>query len=286
MKQPQTVFLHYTQEELNRNFDQRTWARNALEVIGRYPQLSKATRERFGHRSGVRYGPHPDEVLDIFSAQAGGPIQMFVHSGAWRHFTKDDYSFPADAWVPAGINTVILNFSKLPAGTPADRGRSGAPRLRLGARKRGELWRRSVAAPRLGAIVGRASRRGGARQGRLELRQGGYLVSGPYFLEFVMLSPRSDYVKLDREEMVELSPGPHPEWIRCRVQMACAQNDADEFRRQTREFAAALGKAGRLTKLLDCPNVNHFELMQCFRVLRHELTRAILDQTERPACSK
>ena len=77
--------------------------------------LSRATRERFAHRAGVRYGAHADEVLDIFPATPGGPIQVFVHGGAWKNFTKDDYSFPADAYVPAGINTVILNFSKLPA---------------------------------------------------------------------------------------------------------------------------------------------------------------------------
>ena len=109
------VFLHYTQEELNRNFDQRGWAKNALEVIARYGILSKKTRETLEVLSDLSYGPHPDERLDIFpAARPGAPTQIFVHGGAWKNFAKDDYSFPALAFVPAGINTVILNFSKLP----------------------------------------------------------------------------------------------------------------------------------------------------------------------------
>jgi arylformamidase len=93
-----------------------------------------------------------------------------------------------------------------------------------------------------------------------------------------MLSPRSDYVKLDAGEVRDLSPGLHPERMKCPVLMAYAQNDTDEFRRQTRAFAAGLEKAGRLTKLIDCPNVNHFELMERFGDPRHELVRSILGQ--------
>src|SRR5438034_6922820 len=109
------VFLHYTQAELDRNFDQRGWVSNALEVMARFPELSKATRSRLKHRANVQYGPGPDETLDVFLAdRSPGPVQIFVHGGAWKHFTKDDYSFPADAYVPAGIHTVVLNFSNLP----------------------------------------------------------------------------------------------------------------------------------------------------------------------------
>ena len=104
------------------------------------------------------------------------------------------------------------------------------------------------------------------------------LVSGPYFLEPVMLSPRSDYVKLEGGEVSDLSPGLHPERMQCPVLMAYGQNDTDEFRRQTQAFAAALQKAGRLTKLIDCPNVNHFELMECFKDPGHVMMRAILEQ--------
>ncbi|MGH6673701.1 MAG: alpha/beta hydrolase [Xanthobacteraceae bacterium] len=48
-------------------------------------------------------------------SQYGAPVQIFIHGGAWRNFTKDDYFFVADSLVPYGVHTVLVNFSKLPA---------------------------------------------------------------------------------------------------------------------------------------------------------------------------
>jgi len=177
------VFLHYTQEELNRNFDQRTWVANALEVIGRFPVLSKATRERLAHHAGVRYGAHPDEVLDIFPAAPGGPVQVFVHGGAWKNFTKDDYSFAADALVPAGIHTVILNFSKLPSErmpVVVQQVRRGLEWVRENARSFGgdgsQLY---VCAQSSGAHLAATA----LGKGASSFVRAATLVSGPYFLE-------------------------------------------------------------------------------------------------------
>jgi arylformamidase len=105
------------------------------------------------------------------------------------------------------------------------------------------------------------------------------LVSGPYYLEPVMLSKRSDYVRLEPHEVSELSPGLQAHRIKCPVIVAYADNDTDEFQRQSREFAAALERAGRLQKLMRLPGVNHFELMEHMRDPEYPLVRAIVEQT-------
>lgn len=272
------VYLHYTQEELNRNFDQRAWVSNALEVIARYPVLSKATRERFEHRANIAYGRHPDEMLDIFPVRGGGPIQIFVHGGAWKNFTKDDYSFAAEAYVPAGATTVLLNFSKLPAvRLPAvvDQVRRGIEWVRANALSfGGDPSQVFVSAQSSGAHLAAAA----LQRGGLEFVRAAALVSGPFYLEPVVLSHRADYVKLEPDEVHELSPGLHPTKMPCPVLMAYAQDDTDEFQRQSRVFAAELERLGRLTGLIRCPDVNHFELMECFTNPRHELIRAIRRQ--------
>jgi arylformamidase len=76
----------------------------------------------------------------------------------------------------------------------------------------------------------------------------------------------------------ELSPGLHADRIGCPVIVAYAEHDTDEFQRQSREFAAALDRAGRLSKLMRVPGVNHFELMECFTDTAHPLVRAIFEQ--------
>ena len=109
------IFLHYTKAELDRNFDQRGWIANAEAIIARHIERSRGTREKLTFVPDLRYGKHPDEMLDYFPAERkGAPIQVFVHGGAWKNFGKNDYSFPAEAFVPAGVSTAILNFSKLP----------------------------------------------------------------------------------------------------------------------------------------------------------------------------
>lgn len=273
------VFLHYTQDELNRNFDQRGWAKNALEVIARYEALSRETRNSLHFLADLSYGPHQDERLDIFpAAKPGGPTQIFVHGGAWKNFTKDDYSFPALAFVPAGINTVVLNFSKLPK-----------ERLPTVVHQvcRGIEWVHAHIG-NFGADPSKiylSAQSSGAHLSAAAIEKGGYdfiraatFVSGPYFLAPVMLSARADYVKLSEREVIEYSPGLYPDKITCPVLLAYAAKDTDEFQRQTKEFAAGLAKNGRLIKLLACPDVNHFELMECFRDRDNLLVRSIFDQ--------
>jgi len=274
-----TVYLHYSQEELNRNFDQRAWVSNALEVIARYPVHSRATRQRLLQRSGIAYGTHPDEILDFFPAhETGGPIQVFVHGGAWKNFTKDDYSFAADCYVPAGINTVVLNFSKLPAErlpTVVDQVSRGISWVHENAAGLGaDPQRLFVSAQSSGAHLAASA----MQKGRLDFVKAATLVSGPYFLEPVMLSHRADYVKLSQDEALDLSPGLHPERVLCPVQLFYAENDTDEFQRQTREFGKELEKAGRLAGLTRCPGVNHFELMEAFMDPKHPLMQSIFEQ--------
>ena len=277
------VFLHYTQEELDRNLDQRTWATNALEVIARYAVLAKAARERFAHTPNVRYGEHPDEVLDIFPTRGGsGAVQVFVHGGAWKNFTKDDYSFVAAAYVPAGVHAVVLNFSKLPSQRlpeMVEQVSRGIAWVRANAASfGGDAARIYVSSQSSGAHLAAAALQGG----QLGFVHAAALVSGPYDLEPVVLSRHMEHVRLEPHEVVALSPGLHAGRMPCPVLMACAENDTDEFRRQTRAFAGALQEAGRLQKLIYCPSLNHYELMTKFADPGHVLVRAILGQMGLP----
>lgn len=283
----QTVFLHYTQEELNRNFDQRGWVGNAEEVIARYAARSAATRARLAHRANLPYGPAADEVVDVFTAsQAPAPVQIFVHGGAWKNFTKDDYLFPAEAFVPAGIHTVVVNFDNLPRVRLSDMvdkvRRAIAWVYRHAESFGGDPARVFLSAQSSGAHLSACALGSDWKAQGLpaDIVKAATLVSGPYFLEPVLLSARSSYVKLSKAEERELSPGLHAGRIACPIIVAYAEGDTDEFRRQSREFAAALDKAGRLQKLIELPGVNHFELMERFGEPEHALVRAILEQMD------
>jgi arylformamidase len=78
---PKKVFLDYTQEELDRGYDQRNWASNAEALIALCPTMSAETRKQLRFTS-HNYGASADETLDVFPA--GGttaPVAIFIHGG-------------------------------------------------------------------------------------------------------------------------------------------------------------------------------------------------------------
>jgi arylformamidase len=282
------VFLHYTQQELDRNFDQRGWVRNALEVIGRFTQRSRETRARLKHTANVPYGPGADETLDIFPApRSQGHVQIFVHGGAWRNFSKDDYSFPADSFVPAGVHTVVVNFTNLPhvrLPQMVDQVRRAFEWIYANAESfGGDRAKLYVSAQSSGAHLSATALQTRWTAGLIKAAT---LISGPYYLEPVVLSARSAYVKLGAEEVQALSPGLHAQAMSCPAVVGYAEHDTDEFQRQTREFAAALEKAGKLQRLVRFEDVNHFELMERFAYRDHPLVLGILEQMGLPAAPR
>ena len=253
MLKDEPVFLHYTKAELDRNFDQRGWIANAEAIIARHIERSRRTRDNLTFVPNLRYGDHPDEVLDYFPAtRNGAPIQVFVHGGAWKNFGKNDYSFPAEGFVPAGFNTVILNFSKLPSvrlPVMVDQVRRGVAWVYKNARRYGgDPKRLYMSAHSSGAhlTANTLLTDWSTLDCPPDTVKAAACVSGPYDLEPVMLSARSSYVTLDKADVLALSVTRHIDQIPCPVLVAYADGDTDEFQRQSLEFADRARPRGRL----------------------------------------
>jgi arylformamidase len=261
------VFLDYTQEELDRAYDQTVWAPNQDELILRYGTRSAATRQRLKFKPAIAYGPTEDEVFDIFPAdKALAPIHVFVHGGAWRGGSKDLYSFPADTFVPAGAAYVALNFANI-------------PKLRLPGMA--EQLRRAIA-----WLYGNAASFGGDRErifvsghssgGHLaavllttdwtalslprDVIRGGVCASGIYDMHPAMLSSRRNYVTLSPEEEAALSPLRHLDAVRCPIGVVHGTRESPEFQRQARDFAAALAGGFYRHEFAVLDGLNHFEV--------------------------
>lgn len=86
--------------------------------LAEYVRRSANARETLRCRRDVPYGAGAGERLDLFFPQGDGlalrPIHMFVHGGYWRAFSKDDYSFLADAIVAAGAVAAIVDYPLMP----------------------------------------------------------------------------------------------------------------------------------------------------------------------------
>jgi len=221
------VYLNYDQEELDRNYDQRAWAPNADETIARWITGSAAARSSLRHRANLAYGSTEDERLDIFpAARAGAPILVFIHGGAWRSLSKEDSCYAAPAFVAAGVNFVALNFANIPKVRLPDmvaQVRRGVAWVYRNARELGgDPNRLYVAGHSSGGHLAASVLVTDWRTHRLPntIVKGGLCISGMYDLEPVILSARSSYVKLSKQEEMELSPARHLYALSCPVAIA------------------------------------------------------------------
>jgi arylformamidase len=266
------VFRDLTQEELDRAYDQRVWAANAADVIKRYTTNSAAVRAKYKFEKHA-YGPSEDEYLDWYppakAAAAPGPVHIFVHGGAWRALTAADSAFPAPAFVENGAHYVALNFANIPKvrlPDMADQVRRAIAWVHKNAGARGADPARLFLSGHSsgGHLAGVALVTDWARYGTPEtVLKAGLCVSGMYDLEAPMLSARSSYVKISREEEDALSPQRHLTRVRCPVAVAYGDGESPEFKRQAREFAAALKDQVRLgSALVEGKGMNHFEIVE------------------------
>ena len=65
----------------------------------------------------IAYGPGEREVMDLFEAEPGAPIAVFLHGGYWRAQDKRNFAFIAPPLVRRGVMVAVLNYDLCPAVT-------------------------------------------------------------------------------------------------------------------------------------------------------------------------
>lgn len=261
------VYLDYTQEELDRCYDQRVWAPNAAAVIARYGEASAQARAATPHLADIPYGPHADQRLDLFPGDGpAAPVHIHLHGGAWRALGKEDASYVAPPLVASGALVIVPGFSNLPD--------VRLPEM-VSQLHDAVVWAHRHAAtyggdPRRISISGHSS---GAHLAAVllttdwqdlglprDILTGGFCLSGSYDLEPVMLSSRRLYMQLDADEVQRFSPLLYVQRLRCPVIVGMADGESPEFRRQGTAFAAAVERSGGALARLECAGFNHFEV--------------------------
>ncbi len=263
------AFLDYDQAELDRQYDQRAWAPNAIEVINRYAADSEAVRRRLGEPETHPYGEGRAATLDLFRAhRPHAPIHVFIHGGAWRTLGKRDSAFAAETFVRAGAHFVALGFELLPVATldeMVQQVRSAIAWIYRNAdRLGGDPGRIFVSGHSSGAhLAGTVVTTDWRAQFRLppDVVKGALCISGTYDLEPVRRSARNAYVQLDAGMVDRLSPARHADNIACPVVVGTGEHESDELKRQARDFAALAEGRGVPVRLIEGAGLNHFEII-------------------------
>lgn len=283
----EVVFRGYTQAELEAQYDVENAVSDLAQWRARYADETRQAREQLDCRLDVPYGEHELERLDIYpAAQAGGPVQIFVHGGGWRTSSKNACGFPAPAFVARGVTFVSVDYPLSPH----------VPMARIV-----QAVRRAVAwvwehMDAFGADPGRIHLSGHSSGGHLvamaaaggwaaahglpkDVVKGVTGISGLYDLEPHTRVAVRAYLGLDAESARANSPVHQLPDSRPKVFLATGADETAEFQRQALDYQAALARAGVAASVLTLPEHHHFSILselsrpsgRLFRTMLHQM---------------
>jgi arylformamidase len=281
------LFLDYDQEALDRAYDQAAYAPNRDQVLARLASTSELVRRRIGAPQRFSYGGKPIEGIDVYRAQQPeAPVNVFVHGGAWRAGLARDYAFAAEMMVNAGAHFAALDFDNVletdgDLMPMAEQVRRGIAWVYLNAGKLGgDAGRLYVSATSSGAhLAGVAATTDWTKYGLPAAPVKGYaLCSGMYDLRGPRLSKRSSYVRFTDAVEEALSPQRHVARVNAPIVLVYGSLETPEFQRQSRDFADALTRAGKMAEIIRAEGYNHFEIAETLGNPYGPMGRAVLAQ--------
>lgn len=263
------VYLDYTREELDRQYEHRHTVPDADEFISAHRAASERVRATADGRFDVSYGPGEDELLDIYFAKGRCPAPMvvFFHGGRWATGSKASNCEAAEMYTAQGLNFVSVNYSLLPKVTMdvlirqcrdavawlwRRAGEFGADRDRIFVH--GKSAGAHVAA--MVAVTGWVADYGLPA----DVVKGGLLVSGMYDLEPVRLTFRNEWLRLDEIGALRNSPIHLVPPDGCDLVVGVGSRETEEFRRQPRAFAAAWRARGLSCRFVEMEGYHHFSI--------------------------
>lgn len=268
------VYRDYDQQELDAQYNNRARFPNYVEHFSAWQEWSRAARAETPGALNLAFGPSPAERLDIFPATtSGGPLYVFVHGGYWYSLDKSDYSYVVKGMRPHGITTAINNFGLAPAHDMDEIVRQNRAALAW-------LWRSAAAHGYDRDRIYVAGHSAGGHLAALmmatewphlaadlppDLVKGGCAIGGIFDLEPIRLSFLNEKLRLTEQQVERHSP------LRCcyptpaPVLLIIAEDESDEFRRQSREMADFWRATGEAAELVVPQGLDHFDVVNQLR---------------------
>ncbi len=241
-------------------------------IFAEFAAASAAARERFAGHHAIRYGSAALETLDIFPAEPGAPLAIFIHGGYWRRLDKDDFSFVAAGLVPLGVSVATLNYGLAPQ----------TPLGEIVAQcRRGVAWL-AHNAERFAFDASRISVFGHSAGGHLAAMcavarpvHALITLSGLHDLVPVQQSFVNEWLRLDEAQARTLSPIAYAPARACPVFATAGERESDAFKAQGCALVEAWSAHGCPAHYADSPGDNHFTICRRLEQPNDPLTQRI-----------
>ena len=219
-----------------------------------------------------RYGTAPAQRLDLFLPPAAAtgarppPLLVFIHGGYWQELGKDDSAFAAVDCVQQGIAHAVIDYTLAPQATLPQivaecrlavrwlHGQAGALGLDAG--------RIVVAGSSAGAhLAAMVALHNAGDDGSAACVCATVLVSGIFALEPLLSTSINAALGLTLPVARAMSPALQPLAGFAPSIVCWGAVETEEFKRQGRDFGAALQAAGSACQAFEVPARNHFDIV-------------------------
>jgi arylformamidase len=267
--------------------------RKAVSDVPQYQQraskLSAAARRTRKAIFDIRYGTGTLATLDVFaSASANAPLHVFVHGGYWRGRDKSDYSYVADALVPLGFTTVVMNYDLCPSATLPEivaQVRQGLAWIQAHAAELGgdpQTW--TVSGHSAGAHLIAAAFAADTPAALLPqtMPKAAVLISGIYELEPVLSISVNDEIRLQPDQVDAMSPMRHPPVPSVPLSVVVGGNETDSWIAQSKSFADMCSASGSACSYQVLDGHHHYSIMTLLETPESPVAKIINEAAKRP----
>ena len=253
-------------EELEREYSPSSCIDDIQVYIDGYIHLSKEAEARGRVIKDIAFGESTDERVDLFPAERkDAPLFVFIHGGYWQELSKNESTFPGPGFVRQGVSYAAVNYTIAPLGT-LEQMVDQCTRCISWLYENAEAY--GCAKDNI-ILAGHSAGAHLAAMAMIRLQKEfpfhpvkcSVLISGVYDLRPLLRTYVNAPLKLDETRAACLSPmfanlSGVPPAIIC-----WGGNEPGEFKRQSREFSAALEAAGGTARCFEVTGCNHFDII-------------------------
>ena len=257
----------YSPDELEREYTPASRVENIQKYLDHYANAGVHSRQNIRHEK-LQYGQHTDEWMwlaphtetEVNSKNKGtNKLVAFVHGGFWRRLSADDGTFLTPNWHQLGYDYASINYSLCPnesLETLVNQTQRAIQFLQSSYEAANiTLIGHSAGAHLIAMALGSNT---GARFARV------ILVSGIFDLEPITRTSVNEATRLDTKSAEQLSPINFiSQALDTPLTIIWGENETDEFKRQSRDFASAWNKETSHSPAItqEIAERNHFDIL-------------------------
>jgi len=274
------VYRGFDRVTLDREYNARESVASFDAEYAKYVAVSAEVQQEHERIAYIVYDEASGETLDLYPAEPGAPLFLWVHGGYWRASSKDDNAFVVPGPKAHGFAVAVLNYTLAPQASldeiirqtrtavaflHARRAQYGSGGLAVGGSSAG------------GHLVGMLLAGGWHADFGLpdDAITVGMALSGLHDIEPLRSTHVDAWLGLDDAAIARNSPIRHiPQSSSASLLASVGGLETSEFRRQTADYAAAWMAAGHDGEVIAMPQHNHFDIATAMgKSARHSKNR-------------